>query len=193
MINRLKASFPKYPLATTSSSDFYIVDFKKINGGGVMLFNTKPEHPGVYISNPPLVSVVFLGFSDNAFVPIIGQSAKHCECVLFPEVCNHNDWILFIETKYVDNIENAFRENRGYPGIMIDQIIQTVNVFRNQGIIEQDRRVWAIVSFPKLVEDFAAFFFTGKISIEDMLLNHKIVIKATNSATVVSPKRIKLN
>lgn len=157
------------------------------------MYNAMSEYHGVYISNPPTVPIVFMGFPDNIFVPIVGQGVKQCECVLFPESCNYNDWVLFIETKYVDNIENAFREERGYPRAMINQIIQTVQVFRDKGIIDKERRVWAIVSFPKLVEDFAAFFFTGQISIEDMLLNYKIVIKATNSATVTSPKRIRLN
>lgn len=193
MIVRLKASFPTFPITKASAQHLYIVDFKKINGGGVQLFSTKPGHDGVYISNPPVLPILFLAFPDNAFVQIAGQGVKHCECVLFPDACNDNDWILFIETKYVDNIENAFKEERRYPGTMIDQIIQTVEVFRAKGIIERDRRVWAIVSFPKLIQDFGAFFFTGQMSIEDMLIHHKIVIKATNSASIISTKRIKLN
>jgi len=192
MIAKLTEKFSSYPIVRTSSTYFYIVDLKDINGGGVELIEYQPAPMGVVVLNPPPIPVAFLGFQDNAFVPLAGQGVRHCECVLFPEACNNNDWILFVETKYADNIENAFRASREYPLNMINQIISTVAVFRDQGIIEPNRRVWAIVSFPKLIEDFAAFFFTGQISIEDMLLNYKIVIKATNSAEIISPKRIKL-
>lgn len=192
MINRLLANLPDHPAELSSSEHLFVIDFKDINGGGVELLEVPSPHPGVYISNPPPVPIAFYGFKENAFVALAGQGVRQCECVLFPETCNSNDWILFIETKYVDSIENAFRASREYPWNMIDQIIKTVELFRSKGILEENRRVWAIVSFPKLIEDFAAFFFTGQISIEDMLLNHKIVIKATNSALIISPKRIKL-
>ena len=133
-----------------------------------------------------------MGFLNNALVLEVGRYCRQCECVLFPQTNNSNDWILFVETKYVDNITNAFRTSREYPWNMIEQIILTVGFFRDKGIIDLNKRVNAIVSFPPLIEDFSASFFTGQISIEDILHQYKILIRATNSAEIISTKRIRL-
>jgi len=157
-----------------------------------MILTTNPNVPHIYVENPNDVAIHFDGFLDNALEVSPGTCCRQCECIVFPQTCNEDDWILCIETKYVHNIENAFRESNDYPNSMIDQIIDTVNYFRGKNIIENNRRVTAIVSFPTLIEDFSASFFTGTPSIEDILINNNIRIRATNTAQIISPKRIRI-
>jgi hypothetical protein len=96
--------------------------------------------------------------------------------------------------KYADNVKNAFRQESNYPNCMITQIIETVRYFRENGILENNRRATAIVSFPKLIEEFSSFFFDfSDETPENILENHKILLYPTNSATITSPQRILLH
>ncbi len=193
MITRLRAKLPSHHIVTESAPILYVVDRTHASSGGVSLERNLPEIDFVAIANKNCVPVYFDGFGRNALEVAVGLYSKQCECVMFPQACLTDDWILAIETKYVSNLENAFREENDYPQCMVDQIIDTVKYFRDLGIIEPDRRVNAIVSFPTLIADFNAWFFTKTDqSIEDILIKHKIRIRAINSAQIISSKRIKI-
>ena len=113
-------------------------------------------------------------------------------CVVFPAICNCNDWFLFIETKYSSDWESAFREENDYPNCMITQILETVKFFRMKGVLDNDRRVIAIVSFPNLIEAFDSTFFSQTdVSELDILLNYNVLLRATNAANIISSKRMK--
>lgn len=193
MITRLKNSFPNHNIVSESSKELFVVDYKSINKGPVVILNIKPLEPHVFLNNGNSIPVFFDGFPDNAFIISPGNHCKQCECLIFPQSCNLTDWILVIETKYTHNIEIAFKQNTDYPNCMIDQIISTVSFLRNQGVILKDKTVNAIVSFPTLIDDFSAFFFTRTIlSIEDILITHKIKIRATNSAIIKNDRKIQI-
>lgn len=192
MLQKIKEILPSHNLILENSPELFVVDYTHINNGKVVLLNSKPNESFVYIENENKVSVYFDGFEHNALEISTGLYSKQCECIMFPEEDIENRWVLVIETKYVDNIENAFRENNDYPNCMITQIIETVNYFRDKGIIEQNKRVNAIVSFPTLIEDFSSTFFTGNMSIEDLLIDYKIKIRATKTAEIISSKRINI-
>ncbi len=181
-------------LTIHSAPDLYISDYKNHNIGEVVLLeNEPPDIKYVYLSNQNKVTICFDGFKDNALPISTGVQNKQCECVLFPDSCNENDWILFVETKYANDLKAAFAETHNYPNGMTDQIIETVKYFRNNGIIAANKKVHAIVSFPNLIEDFNSTIFKGDLSIEDIFKDHKILIRGTNTATIISEKRIKLN
>lgn len=193
MKTKIETILPDHILKTSASNNIYIIDYKHINGGDVEILEAEPEEVKyVHLDNIQPITVLFDGFKDNALPVEVGVFNKQCECVIFPETCNDSDWILFIETKYVNSLENAFRENNDYPNCMITQIIETVKYFRIKGIIDTERRVNAIVSFPTLIEEFNSTFFTGTQSIDDILSEHNILIRATNSALIKSEKRITL-
>jgi len=175
-----------------NSKYLYVVDYKSINGGSVAISNIHPDVDHVYIDNGNEVPVYFDGFPDNAFMITPGNHCKQCECIIFPQSCDPTDWILAIEMKYAYSIEIAFRENIDYPNCMIDQIISTVNYLRENGVIEKGRRVSAIVSFPRLIEDFSASFFSGTRSMEDIIVNDNIRIRATNRARIRSSRNINI-
>ena len=195
MKTQIAKKLPLHNLTTHSNLNLYIADYPKtINNKGVVLFADEPNDiKCVHILNPKEILICFDGFKDNALPIDIGNCSEQCECVLFPDRCDETDWILFIENKYANDRTAAFRENRGYPNKMTDQIIETVKYFREKGIIAPNRRVWAIVSFPNLVEEFNSTIFKGDLSELDILFKYKIVIRGTNAAKIISEKRIKLN
>jgi hypothetical protein len=192
MKDKIEQHLPFHTIVENNSSELYIVDYKHINGGGVVISGTAPPVDYVYLTNENNVPVYFDGFKENALEIEIGRYCSQCECVVFPTTCDLGDWILFVETKYVHSIVNAFNQNNNYPTCMIDQIIETVNYFRQRGLVEEGRRVHAIVAFPTLIEDFSETFFTGTPTKEDILIDHKILIRATKSGRIISGKRIKI-
>ena len=192
MKTKIETILPHHTLKISNTNNIYIVDFKNINGGDVELLESEPDEiKYVHLENIQPIPIIFDGFKDNALPVSVGLFNKQCECIIFPASCEDKDWILFIETKYVNSLENAFRENNDYPNCMITQIIETVNFFREKNIIENNRRVNAIVSFPTLIEEFNSTFFTG-IQVDEILSEHNILIRATNSAIIKSEKRITL-
>lgn len=194
MKDKIKEILPNHRLITTQASKIFIVDYKKINGGEVELLTSKPTNiNSVFLDNNKRVSIYFDGFQENALPLKKGLYNRQCECVLFPKSSKESDWILFIETKYANNRKLAFQEKHNYPNCMIDQIIKTVDYFRNKNIISPDKRVTAIVSFPNLIKEFNSVFFSKDLTALDILTKYKILIRATNSATIKSEKRISLN
>jgi len=77
-----------------------------------------------------------------------------------------------------------------YPNCMIEQIVATVLYFREKGIIPNDKKVNAIVSFPPLIDDFSAHFSRDRIA--EILTTYKINIRPTNKGRIISKKRIAL-
>lgn len=73
---------------------------------------------------------------------------------------------------------------------MTKQIIETLKYFRVKEIISIDKRVHELVSFPLLAEDFNSYSFQGKEL--QVIKEHKVLIRATNSAAIKSHKRITL-
>lgn len=204
MKDRLAEKLPDHILTKHDASNLYIVDFKNVNKGKVTLFEKEPQGINyVHLENENQVEVYFDAFDDNTFEIEIGRTSKKCECLLFPTACNDNDWILFIETKYTNNMTSAFKEENDYPNCMIAQILDTVDYFRTNGIIGlnskgKKRRVWAIVSFPNLIQTFDAALFGREViykdktysSMTEILLDYQVLIRATNSGRVKSPKRL---
>jgi hypothetical protein len=170
------------------------VDYKNYNKGPVSLLENKPKDiKYVFLNNQAEVSIWFDGFGENALPIEKGTCSKQCECVIFPESDGHRDWVLFIEMKYADSLENAFSEEYDYPYCTVEQILETVKYFRTKGILGDNRRVTAIISFPNLIEEFNGFFFDyTDYTPESILAEHKILLYPTNSATIVNNKRIKL-
>lgn len=177
-----------------NSPNIYVIDYKNINGGGVEVSENEPEHNYVYLSNENNLEVFYISFLENALkVNTPEGQVNQCECVLFPSELNDDDWMLFIETKYANNFQSAFWGKIDHPNKSIKQIISTVEYFREKNILPKDKKVFAIVSFPKLIDDFSEAFFTrSQITIEEILIKHKIMLRPTNSGIIKSTRRIKI-
>ncbi len=185
---------PKHRVGETNSPKLYLADYKDFNGGPVVISEAElADIRYVHVENPNLVSIYYDCFEENALEVEIGKYSRQCECVLFPCTEADSDWVLFVEMKYANDFANAFREARNYPFNMIDQIIKTVSFFRDKEILDPKKRASAIVSFPNLVQEFNSTFFSGQLSELDILKEHNILIRATNSARIISQKRLTLN
>jgi hypothetical protein len=188
MKNNIEAYLPKQEIKESSSENLYVVDYKNINNGDVELLELQPRDiKYVHLKNNKNVAVFFAGFKDN----LLGAGNQQCECVVFPQTCEESDWVLFIECKYAKSKETAKDKERDYPKTMIDQIIATVDYFRTNGIMSKKKRATAIVSFPNLM-DFSGWVISAlyPLSIEDILEQHNILLRATNSAMIKNEKRI---
>lgn len=188
----------KYSLEYINYKEIHITDWSKETNKqrGVEVSENKPDIESVCVSNGPEIDNVFVGFKDNALFKDVGKYSKQCECVLFPD-SEHDHWVLCIETKYSEEIDYAFKEECDYPFTMIKQIIETVQYFRCKNILGENQVVHAILSFPKLINDFSSFFFDvvmakdPNLSITNISFDYKIKMKATNAAEIISHKRIK--
>lgn len=196
---RLIAALPAHSncFTTICGSFLYIRDMKAINGGMATIDCNEFGIPAVELYNPIPVSVDFDSFPDNA-LPLSNGHESQCECVVFPEGCDNDEWVLFVETKYVKNLINAQRKEYGYPEEMVLQIKKTVRYFRDSNLLSKDKKVHAIISFPTLYEGYDAWTFPVRYkdgteeTIDDILHNYGIHIRATNYATIKSVMRLKL-
>ncbi|MEM0543821.1 hypothetical protein WFZ85_14470 [Flavobacterium sp. j3] len=194
MIQKFKQTIPKQRNGVVSSTDIFIVDYKKHNGGNVEVVEILPQIEHVYLNNSRPIEIQYFAFDDNALTVASEEGqVEHCECVLFPTTCNDSDWMLLAETKYSNDISTAFNPKYGYPNKMINQIISTVNYLRMKEVFDEKKRVSAILSFPKLALDFSETFYAmSDKTAEEILLNHNILIRPTNEGVVISEKRIKI-
>lgn len=195
------------------SATIYIRDYKHHdlaadiqNRGIVIDDNPDPEWASVVLENAMHDSLAIDAdcFPENALPnEEAGSHASQCECVVFPADGNDDDWLLFIETKYTDSEEVAQKGEVNYPKKMFSQIKSTVNYFRQKGIIASDKRVHAIMSYPKLLEPFDSWNIpledvdeeTGdvlQLTTEEIMQRYKIHLRPTNHALIKSAKRIKL-
>ena len=195
------------------SATIYIRDYKHhdleagIQNRGVVIDDSDdPDCASVVLVNemPGVLAIDADCFPENALPEEeVGRYASQCECVIFPFDGSDDDWLLFIETKYTDNREVAQKGDVNYPKKMFAQIKSTVNYFRQKGIIAGNKRVYAIMSYPKLLEPFDSWNFpledrdedTGDIlqlSTEEIIRRYKIHLRSTNHAHIKSPKRIHL-
>ncbi|GHT36338.1 hypothetical protein AGMMS49574_27920 [Bacteroidia bacterium] len=199
MRSRIETLLPKdkHRIENLNYEEVYIADWKDVDSTrGVEATSYPPEINSVCLHNNNQVHIVFDAFADNALPINKGVHNKQCECVLFPLANDDCNWVLFIETKYARNSEFAFRKEHDYPSCMVNQIIETVDYFRRRSIIEENRLVHALVSFPNLADDYNDRLFDAlegsELSVDSIKLKYKIAIRGSNSAIVISDKRIKL-
>lgn len=195
------------------SATIYVRDYKnhdlanKIENRGVVIdANPDPDWASLVLNNKQAETLAIDAdcFPENAFPnETAGDHASQCECVIFPADGNEDDWVLFVETKYTYSAEIAQKDKVDYPSKMFSQIKSTVSYFRQIGLLGQDKKVHAIMSYPKLLEPFDSWNFsltikddkTGEelqLTTDKIMENYKIHLRPTNQALIKSAKRIKL-
>ncbi|WP_080776863.1 hypothetical protein [Chryseobacterium phocaeense] len=194
MIQKINEVIVEQRSSTINTENIYIIDYKNINNGIVEVLENQPGDSCVHLTNEHRISIYYVAFNENALkVNTPEGQVKQCECILFPTTLNENDWILFVETKYANNHTSAFLGIIDHPNTSIKQIVSTVEYFRNNEIIPKNKKVFAIVSFPKIIEPFSEAFLTrSELTLEEIAINHKILLRPTNKGIVKSLSRIKL-
>lgn len=193
MIEKLLGVLPEHKdyLDSLEGKVLYVADWKDENNGGISFTDYDVERAAVRLLNPSMLSVYCDKFPENALPIKKGCFSQQCECILFPqdEAENTDDWRLFIETKYAKDEAKARDERNNYPQKMVGQIEATVEYFRNKGILEENKVVYAIVSFPML-DNYNAWFDQNLI--HEALAKHQIIVRATNQAKIKNKKVILL-
>lgn len=193
MIEKLLGVLPEHMdyLDSLQGKVLYVADWKDENNGGISFTDYDVERAAVRLLNPSMLSVYCDKFPENALPIKKGCFSQQCECILFPqdEAEDTDDWRLFIETKYAKDEAKARDERNNYPQKMVGQIEATVKYFRNKGILEENKVVYAIVSFPML-DNYNAWFDQNLI--HEALAKHQIIVRATNQAKIMNKKIILL-
>lgn len=193
MIEKLLGVLPEHKdyLDSLEGKVLYVADWKDENNGGISFTDYDVERAAVRLLNPSMLSVYCDKFPENALPIKKGCFSQQCECILFPqdEAEDTDDWRLFIETKYAKDEAKARDERNNYPQKMVGQIEATVEYFRNKGILEENKVVYAIVSFPML-DNYNAWFDQNLI--HEALAKHQIIVRATNQAKIKNKKVILL-
>lgn len=193
MIEKLLNVLPEHKdyLDSLQGEVLYVADWKDENNGGISFTDYDVERAAVRLLNPSMLSVFCDKFPENALPIKKGCFSQQCECILFPqdEAEDTDDWRLFIETKYAKDEAKARDERNNYPQKMVGQIEATVEYFRNKGILEENKVVYAIVSFPML-DNYNAWFDQNLI--HEALAKHQIIVRATNQAKIMNKKIILL-
>lgn len=193
MIEKLLGVLPEHKdyLDSLQGKVLYVADWKDENNGGISFTDYDVERAAVRLLNPSMLSVYCDKFPENALPIKKGCFSQQCECILFPqdEAEDTDDWRLFIETKYAKDEAKARDERNNYPQKMVGQIEATVEYFRNKGILEENKVVYAIVSFPML-DNYNAWFDQNLIY--EALAKHQIIVRATNQAKILNKKIILL-
>ena len=193
MIEKLLGVLPEHKdyLDSLQGKVLYVADWKDENNGGISFTDYDVERAAVRLVNPSMLSVYCDKFPENALPIKKGCFSQQCECILFPqdEAEDTDDWRLFIETKYAKDEAKARDERNNYPQKMVGQIEATVEYFRNKGILEENKVVYAIVSFPML-DNYNAWFDQNLI--HEALAKHQIIVRATNQAKILNKKIILL-
>lgn len=185
MRKELLAALPHHKdyLLTLQGETLYIVDWKDENNGGISFADYDMGRNAVVLSNPQNLVICCDKFPENALPIKKGNFSKQCECAVFPEYEENDNWVLFVEMKYAKDIFKARDPRNNYPEKMVLQIEKTVEYFRIKGILPDEKVVYAIASFPFL-ESFNAWFDQNLLL--DAFVNHHIILRATNSAKVIS-------
>lgn len=193
MIEKLLGVLPEHKdyLDSLQGKVLYVADWKDENNGGISFTDYDVERAAVRLLNPSMLSVYCDKFPENALPIKKGCFSQQCECILFPqdEAEDTDDWRLFIETKYAKDEAKARDERNNYPQKMVGQIEATVEYFRNKGILEENKVVYAIVSFPML-DNYNAWFDQNLI--HEALAKYQIIVRATNQAKILNKKIILL-
>jgi hypothetical protein len=189
MRSKLNATLPSGKIKHVEYPDgeIYVADYTERTKSvrGVEVCNAKPDDMDVLtLKNETLLNITASIFGKQCFMDEKNKEIKHCECILYPTNATTNTWVLFVEIKDCKpkNISGYFISAK-------KQIIQTVKLFRDRNLLEADKKVHAVISFPRKKTDFYRNIITQGIR-QQFLHQHKIIIRGSNIVTVKNNKSI---
>lgn len=133
------------------------------------------------------LEITGIPFNYKSFRTENKQTLSQCECVVFPDVSDHNSWILFLELKYSDNENN--NENNFNKAIY--QLFRTLCYYKADEIFHKTNTCYLIISMPLQLEPFINVSLDPPYLLS-MKEKHNIVIRAQNSITIIDDKKIKV-
>ena len=196
MKNRIQTVYPQSVFCSSTAPVLYIADFTERTASvrKVEFHETIPQVPNstedmdcLVIENSLRLSVICNIFDDNQFKDGDGSDLPHCECVLFPESEQNNIGTAFVEIK-----DCKPKNISVYKLKAKSQIISTVQMFRDKGIIEQNQRVYGIISFPRKKKvSFNQTIFDDASEYKKFHQKYRINFLPTNNVCIVDLKKLK--
>ena len=194
MRNKILTVYPQSVFCSSTAPKLYIADFTERTGSDrkVEFHETIPQVPDsttdmncLVLENSSQLSVVCNIFDDNQFKDNDGNDLSHCECVLFPESEQKDISIAFVEIK-----DCKSKNISVYKDKVKTQIISTVQIFRDKGIIEK-QRVYGIISFPRRNKvSFDQTIFDDATEYKKLHQKYKVRFFPTNSVSILDEKKL---
>lgn len=175
-----------------TDSTFFLVDFsKKTNKQrGVEMLNNETELKGLRIENKLTTTVVIGVFDDHCFKSDDeNKDLGHCEAVFFSESygSDSKNWILFVELKYSKSKKFSRDFKKGK-----EQLLNTISIFRQNGLVEKSKLVHAVLSFPER-RNYASYGFNNPPEeIVTLRRREKIHFEKTNIVHFISDTIIRI-
>lgn len=194
MKNKIQAVYPQSVFCSSTASKLYIADFSERTNKErkVEFHEIIPKAPDntsdmdcLVFENFSQLSVVCNIFDDNQFKDNDENDLSHCECVLFPESEQKNMGIAFVEIKDCKSKNISIYKNK-----VKAQIISTVQIFRDKGVIEKER-VYGVISFPRRNKvAFNQTIFDDATEYKRLHQKYKVRFFPTNSVSIVDEKKL---
>lgn len=189
MKNRIIDAYPQAIIGESDVTTLYVADFTERTNSvrGIEIQEIMPSAPNsdkkmdcFVIRNPQGVNIMYNIFDDHQFKTVDGMDVQHCECCLFPNTDFGEHWVTFLE------IKDCKRSNIArYKDKAKKQIISSVNIFRNKGIVASEHKIFGVVSFPRKGKlTFNQTIFEDYSEYKRLYKKHKIHFYATNEVTV---------
>lgn len=195
MKSKIHNNYPLSVFCSSTSAKIYLADFTERTNSErkVEFHHTIPQVPSsdkdmdcLILENPSQLSVVCNIFNDNQFKDENAKDLPHCECVLFPESKQNNAGVAFVEIK-----DCKSKNISTYKAKVKDQIISTVQIFRNKGIIERLQRVYGIISFPRKNKvSFNQTIFDDVTEYKKLHQKYRICFFPTNHVFIADEKKL---
>lgn len=195
MKNKIKEVYPQAILGEIESENLFVADFTERTKSirGIEIHAAIPLCPGsdinmdcLEIKNPQKLVVAYNIFDDHQFKTIEGKDIQHCECCLFPDLEDEKHWVAFVEIKdcKIKNVSN-------YKDKVKEQIISTVLLFRGQKIIDSQKNVYGVISFPRKRKiAFNDSIFGDPTEYKKLYQKYRIHFMATNEVVVKNDKML---
>lgn len=194
MKTKIQKIYPQSIFCSSRASNIYIVDFTERTDvkRKVEFHEAIPQVPNssknmdcLIFVNQLQLSVVCNIFDDNQFKDENGKDIQHCECVLFPECNKNNTGVAFVEIK-----DCKLKNVSVYKKKAKEQIISTVQIFRDKGIINM-QRVYGIISFPRRNKlSFNQTIFDDATEYKKLHQRYRIHFFPTNNVSIVDEKKL---
>ena len=154
MRNKILNAYPEADFVCSSAERIYVADFSERTKAvrKVEVHEQVPNCPlkpdkemdCFVLDNKNTLSIDFHIFAEQQLVDDEGKDIEHCECCFFPAEENKETvWMGFLEIKDCKP-KNIVQ----YKDKTKEQIISTVRLFREKGILSSGR-IYGLISFPR--------------------------------------------
>ena len=176
--------------ASCDAHAMYLVDYTDSTNSkrGVELLCNEVDLAGLLLDNSASeINITTAVFDDHCFKEADGiTDEEHCEAVLFPEPFETESWLLFVELKYAKFLS-------GDLGKAFRQVIKTVQYFRHSALIERNKVVCGVISFPitKKRPPYENFLFANNHQeLRSIRKIEKLVLWGVNEITIDSTNKL---